>query len=80
MKSYPENSKNWDRITVTQDSNEVLPTLYSLTYCSLELSRIQIYSMAFVLFEKALGGNTMIAILLIAFVEYLLKQMRHSLA
>ena len=80
MKTYPEAKKNWDRITVTQDSYEWVPTLYNLTYCSLELSRIQIYSMAFVLFERALDGNTMIAVLILAIAEYLLKQIRHSLA
>ena len=80
MKSYPEAKKNWDKITVTQDSYEWMPQLYNLTYCSLELSRIQIFSMAFVLFERALGGNTMIAILILAVVEYLMKQIRYTLA
>merc|ERR1719263_1472643 len=36
--------------------------------------------MAFVLFERALDGNTMIAILIVAILEYLLGQMRSSLA
>lgn len=80
MKSYPKHTKNWEKITVTQDSNEWAPQLYNLTYCSLELSRIQIYSIAFVLFERAFTGNTMISILIIAVVEYLLKQIRHTMA
>lgn len=80
VQSYPEPRKNWDRFTVVGDADEWAPTLVSLTYSSLEVTRIQIYSMAFVLFERMLGGNSMVAILILAVVEYLLKMLRHERA
>ena len=83
MQTYPDRAKTGilnDRFTVMGDQDEWAPTLLKLTYSSLEVSRIQIYSMAFVLFERMLGGNSMVAILILAIVEYLLKMIRHERA
>ena len=74
----PVFTKTMEQMQVVEDDLEYAPTFAELTFAALEVQRIQIYIMLFSLFERVLNGNSMIAILIVAVVEYLLWQLRSS--